>query len=86
MGSGKPAAGRTTVGRCRNALEPSAPFGKGRKNPDIIFTPAIRAKNLLIPSIPNNLFKSLRTIQTAILVDRHLTLQQYYLIYSNHSF
>jgi hypothetical protein len=77
MGSGKPAAGRTTVGRGRNALEPSAPFGKGRKNSDIIFTLAIRAKNLLIPGIPNNLFKSFRTIQTTIFVDRHLTLQYY---------
>jgi hypothetical protein len=79
MGSGKPAAGRTTVGRCRNALEPSAPFGKGRKNTDIIFTPAIRAANLLILGIPNNLFKNFRTIRTAIFVDRHLTLQQYIL-------
>jgi hypothetical protein len=77
MGSGKPAAGRTTVGRCRNILEPSAPFGKGRKNTDTIFTLAIRAKNLLIPGIPNNLFKSFRTIQTVVFVDRHLTLQYY---------
>jgi hypothetical protein len=77
MGSGKPAAGRTTGGSSRNVLEPSAPFGKARKDTDIIFPPAIRAKNLLIPGIPDNLFKSFRTIQTAIFVDRHLTLQQY---------
>jgi hypothetical protein len=71
MGSGKPAAGRTTVGSSRNVLEPSAPFGKSRKNTDIIFPPAIGTQYLLIPGIPNNLLKSYRTIQTAIFVNRH---------------
>jgi hypothetical protein len=80
VGSGKPAAGRTTVGSSRNVLDTPAPFGKGRKNPNIIFTPAIRAKNLFIFGIPDNLFKNFRTIQTAIFVDRHLTLQQYFQI------
>jgi hypothetical protein len=80
MGSGEPAAGSTTIGSSGNALDTSAPFGKGRKNPDIIFPLAIRAKNLFFPGIPDNLFKSFGTIQTAIFVNRHLTLQQYYLV------